>query len=177
MVGESGTVTVTKSPDLAETDLVIDIDADGITPSINQETGVITLSVDVTTLTGDYVAEISCGEAEPKEITITVTAPTVTEIAYSGTGVIKMTALNRDITLNLGRLPMFSQGAMTYELSDYEDCFTITQTPNQSWDTRNLSYKDKFVFRQTTATSATQDIPITFRCGDATLNLVVHPYA
>ena len=155
---------------------MVEVDAEDITTAINQETGVISFTPSASTIAGDYVAIISCGDAEPKSVTLHVTAPTVTEIPYSGAGVINISGLNRDVTISLGRSPFFAQGEMNYELETYTENFRITQTRNATFDARSRCYKDKFVFRQLSNTGTTENIPIKFTCGTAELTLAIRPY-
>lgn len=154
---------------------MVELEASDITPSINQTTGVITFSVDYFTPLGDYVATITCGEAEPKEVTITVTAPTVTELSYSGAG-IRITALNRNYSVTISRLPMFSKGTITYGLSGYDEHFAIARSAEESFDSRTGTYQDKFTIKQISATQATEDITFNFACGDATVSVPITPY-
>lgn len=90
------TVTITKSRVLKDTDLAISMDASGVTPTVNQETGVITFSVMANVPVGDYVAVVTCGEADPLEITLTVTAPANVDgiTTNPANGTISITRLN-----------------------------------------------------------------------------------
>ena len=174
----SGTTTITKSADLADVDLEVSTSADVIIASINQTTGVITFSTDVTTPAGDYVATVSCGEADPIDITVKVTAPSIESLRYSGSGTtIKMTALNRAVNATIIRDPNKSQGGnMICTLSGYDENFAIEKVEDNAFNARYLYYYDKFSIKQISATQATQDIGITFSIGDITLPLNLHPY-
>ena len=151
---------------------------EAITAQINQDTGVVTFSTENTTPLGDYVAEISCGEAEPIEITLSVTAPAIESLRYSGTGnTIKMTAMNRTVNVTIIREPNFSQGGnMAYTLSGYDENFVIEKVENNVYNGKYGYYYDKFTVKQISATQATQYIDITFAIGDITLPLQIQPY-
>ena len=158
--------------------MTVEIEADDITPSINQETGIITFSIGNTTPLGDYVATIACGEAEPKEITITVTAPTV-ESLTAATLTLRFTALNRAIAENITRNPILSQGTITYAMSNYNECFEITRTAENQYSARYRTYVDKFSIKQIAATQipSGETLTLDFTCGDVTLSVPVTPYS
>lgn len=151
--------------------------ADGIIASIDQTTGVITFSADYTeTPLGNYVATVTCGEAEPIEIAITATAPSIEELTYSGTQ-IKMTALNRDINVTIARSPNGSRGGeITCTMDDYNDNISINHTETNAFSDRYGYYYDKFVFRQTSSTGGTTETNVTFTCGDITKVIPLKPY-
>ena len=151
--------------------------ADGITANIDQETGVITFTADFAeTPLGNYVATVSCGEADPVAIAITATAPSIEELTYSGTQ-IKMTALNRDLNVNIIRSPNGSRGGeITCTIGDYNDNFTINRTETNAFNARYGYFYDKFVFRQTSSTGGTTETDATFTCGDITKVIPLKPY-
>lgn len=174
-MNQTGTTTVTRSPSIESEELVVDVDAEGITASVDQESGVVTFSIGATTFAGSYVATISCADADPLEITINVTAPTVTELSYSGT-TIPIQRLNTAVNAKIYRQPSFSQGTMTYEIeSDYADCFEVVQTPYHGIDGRTLRWYDNFAIKQTTNASAGRNINITFTCGEVTKTVPIRP--
>lgn len=151
--------------------------ADGITATIDQETGVITFATDyVQTPLGNYVATVTCGDAEPVEIAITATAPSIEELTYSGTQ-IRMTGLNRDVNVIIARMPNGSRGGeITCTLADYNDNITVTKTETNAFNARNGYFYDKFVFRQTSSTGGTVETNATFQCGDVTKVIPLKPY-
>lgn len=173
--GGSDTVTITKSENLKNTDLVVGIEAEGITASIDQTTCVITLSVAEQTPTGDYVATITCGDAEPLEITITVTAPTTTDVAlyYSGrpaeSWTVSRTGQGR--TFRVLRLPNGSTTEFTYELSSQADKFTIVAV--QSLD--DSPTEGTLSITQDTVTDPRETINLTVRCGTGEYSLTITP--
>lgn len=174
----SGTTTITKSADLADVDLVVSTSADVIIASIDQTTGVITFSTERTTPAGDYVATVSCGEADPIDITVTVTAPSIESLRYSGTSPIKMTALNRAVNATIIRDPNWSQGGnMICTLSGYDENFVIEKVENNVLNARYGYYYDKYSIKQISATQASEDIDITFSIGDISLPLKLRAYS
>ena len=159
--------------------MTVSIDADGITSDINQDTGVITFTADYSeTPLGNYVATVTCGEAEPVEIAITATAPSIEQLTSNmAQDTIKITALNRAVNVNIIRYPNGSRGGdITCTLADYEDKFVVTHTASNSYNARYRYYYDTFSFKQTASTAATSDIDTVFACGDATKTLHLHPY-
>lgn len=165
------TTTVTRSPSIESEELVVDVDAEEITASVDQESGVMTFSSSWKVMAGSYVATISCADADPLEITINVTAPTVTSLYFSGTQ-INIQRLNTAVNAKIYRDPTASQGAMTYEIeSDYADCYDVVQTPYQSFDSRTARWCDNFAIKQISATGAGRPVNITFTCGEVTKTL------
>lgn len=152
---------------------MIEIDADGITPTINQETGVITFSVGESAQTGDYVAEISCGEAEPKEVTITVTAPTTMEINLMdnrGRPISSWTVnrIGSPKQFIIERIPTGSLSEISYSLPQSEK-FTIelVQDDGTGLGMMNIT--------QDTASDPREVLNMEIVCGSATFTLPITP--
>lgn len=173
--GGSDTVTITKSENLKNTDLVVGIEAEGITASIDQTTCVITLSVAGQTPTGDYVATITCGDAEPLEITITVTAPTATEVTLLFQGrpaeswTVGRTGQGRKFSVI--RRPEYSTTEFTYELSSQADKFTVVAVQNKESD----PYTGEITVTQNTVTDPRETINLTVTCGTGEYILPITP--
>ena len=136
----------------------------------------ITFSVGESTQTGDYVAEISCGEAEPKEVTITVTAPTTTEIftLYNGQPSTSWTvgALNRARTIGVVRVPSTSRDEVSYTFSEQSEKFTVELT---QFDPSHGDEVASVKITQIEASSPRQNITMTFTCGDASSEFSIMP--
>ena len=115
-VGQSGTVTVTKSPNIEVEELTVEIGGTGVIPSINQSTGVITFTVAPDTLVDDYVATISCGDAPSVNVVITVAAPSNTgDLTVEPAGYLRIRAMNTWYDIVVSRGTQLSQDEMTAE--------------------------------------------------------------
>lgn len=151
---------------------MVSLDADGITTDINQTTGVVAFTVGDGAQLGDYVATITCGEAEPVEITITVTAPTTSEITVLKSGeeitAFNINRLNAKFTLNIARTPNNSTSEISYTIPQSE-CFTIVLTQN------NGEGVGTFEITQHTLTSPRDFLDLVFTCGNATKTITVTP--
>lgn len=173
--GGSDSVTITKSENLKNTDLVVGIEAEGITASINQTTCVITLSVAGQTPTGDYVATVTCGDAEPLEITITVTAPTTSEVGlyFQGRPTETWTVgrLGQGRTFNVIRLPIGTTTEFSYSLSSQSEKFTITAVQN----VEGAPDEGTLTIVQDTATDPRETITLTVTCGTGSCELAITP--
>lgn len=173
--GDSDTFTITKSDNLKDTDLVVSIEAEGVTPSIDQTTGVVTISVDSQTPSGEYVATVTCGDAEPLEITITVTVPTTTEVAlyFQGRPAESWSVgrLGQGRKFGVLRLPANSTTAFTYELSSQADKFTIVAVQNLEASPS----EGEITVTQNTATDPRETINLTITCGSGEYVLPINP--
>ena len=117
-VGQSGSVTVTKSPNLETEELTVEIGGTGVTSSINQSTGVVTFTVAPDTLVDDYVATISCGDAAPVDVIITVNAPSNTgDLTSVPTGQLRIRAMNTWYDIVVARGTELSQDELTAEFT------------------------------------------------------------
>lgn len=155
--------------------MVVSIEAEGVTPSIDQTTGVVTISVDSQTPSGEYVATVTCGDAEPLEITITVTVPTTTGVAlyYSGRPATSWTVnrTGQGRTFRVLRLPNNSTTEFTYELSSQTDKFTIVAVQNLDANPSN----GEITVTQNTATDPRETINLTITCGSGEYVLPINP--
>ena len=152
---------------------MVSIDADGITTSIDQTTGVVTFSVGENVQLGEYVATITCGEADPIEITITVTAPTTTEIALldnRGRPITSLTLGNigTSKTVVITRTPNTSIDEVSYTIPQSEK-FTMTIDQNIG------SGAAEFTIKQTVNADPLETLDLVFTCGEATATLPVTP--
>lgn len=150
------------------------IDADGITTSINQTTNVVTFSVGGSVQAGDYVATITCGDADPVEITITVTAPTTTEISLLDNRGRPMTSLsmgnlNLTKTVTILREPNTSIDEVSYSLSSQSEKFTMSINQNDGHGAA------EFTIKQTVNADPLETLDLVFTCGEATATLPVTP--
>lgn len=185
-VTQTGTSTITKSHvtgdltvTLAGTDESQDVTK--ITTTINQETGVISFAIGNFAVVGDYVATVTCGDAEPLQITITVTAPAVT-------GIVKQVRqqqqadyinfngqLNSTKTAYAKREPEYSQGNVEWSIdAEHAQYFTVVQTRN--FDITTVSpraYRDKFDITQIQSTPSGLSTSATFTmtCGEITASI------
>ena len=166
-VTSTASVTVTKDPELAEEDLTVEITGGQmITSSIDQETGVITFTGNrTTTHIGNYVATISCGEAEPVDVTITVTAPAVTSISSSRPN--KSTYVDQQVYIDIDRNPNFSQGDMTCEILSDSELYNVEV--DQYYAITSGRWRARFYFTKTEA--GTESVNnLVFTCNGHTLN-------
>ena len=167
-----GTTTITKSSELAQEDLTVEISGtSNITTSIDQSTGVITFTANRTqTIIGNYVATISCGSAEPIEVTITVVAPAVTN--FTGTSQVTTRELkpsnNWTYTFYLSRQPSYSQGDFTVTPSADAEYFEITINQHSGNSGVPNHYNQAEVTVHKTAAGQYPNTSLQFKCGDVT---------
>ena len=177
--GSTGTTTVTKSPDLAAEDISVTISEENITTEVNQSTGVVTFSVGEYVHIGDYVATLTCGEAEPVEITITVTAPTTTEIkttigiSTDDTDVVGITRLGSARKLYVHRTPLNSQSPVSYSIGSQAEKFTVEVNQYNTFD--DTTNKALISFTQNEVSNPRGDIPLVITCGDVVKNMTLEP--
>lgn len=174
----SGTTTITKSPDLAETDIAVSIDEETISTNIDQTTGVITFTIGDYTHTGDYVAEVTCGDAEPVAITITVTAPTTTsfEVKLYGsdttTSAWTVNSVGSKRRLSIVRSPALSQSPVTYTMPQSEKFDIIINNYETFGESGNKAYME---LKQITPTSPRESLEMVISCGEATSIFTINP--
>lgn len=149
------------------------IDVDGITTSINQTTGVVTFSVGGSVQAGDYVATITCGDADPVEITITVTAPITTEISIldnRGTPVTSWTVnrLGTAKQLVILRSPSGTTSEISYTLPQ-ADKFTVNLVQDDGTGVGTLE------ITQDTVCDPRETLNMVITCGSATVTLPIAP--
>lgn len=177
--GSTGMTTVTKSPDLATEDISVTISEENITAEVNQSTGVVTFSVGEYVHIGDYVATLTCGEAEPVEITITVTAPTTTEIITTvGTGTtdtdtVGITRVGTARALYVHRTPLNSQSPVSYSIGSQAEKFTVEVNQYHTFD--DTTNKALINITQNEVTSPRENLSLVVTCGDVVKNMTLQP--
>lgn len=176
--GNSSTSTITKSPDLTGTDIAVSLSEETISTSIDQTTGVVTFTIGNYTHTGDYVATVTCGEADPIEITITVTAPSTTSFdvkMYNSDTTVDTWVVNSigsTRKLSIVRTPALSQSPVTYTMPQSEK-FSISIDNYKTFDeTGSYGYIE---MKQLTATSPREDLQMIISCGEASSTFTIRP--
>lgn len=144
-----------------------------LTTSIEQETGVITFTVGGV-IAGDYVATVTCGDATPIEITITVTAPECISLRNTPTS-IRFTSYNSPITVKYTRNTQYSQGSITFDDISQYTWLTIQPKSTMVYDSSTGTFYDEFYFTQTEPASAGNRVDIYAYCGSAQRLLAINP--
>lgn len=187
-VGETGTSTITKSH--VTGDLTVTVagtdesqDVSKITTTINQETCVISFAIDNLAIAGDYVATVTCGDAEPIEITITVTAPAVTVLTKTVRQQSQSEYINFSGQLNVTKIaygrrePSYSQGDIEWSIdAEHAQLFTVVHTPyfDTTLTTSGEFWRDKFEITQIqTAPADSTTATFTLTCGELTASIVL----
>lgn len=153
------------------------MDASGITPTVNQETGVITFSVMANVLVGDYVAMVTCGEADPLEITLTVTAPTnidgitanPTTLSFTGLNIYKNFGFVHGTKFSQDPIEIIENTCTEPEKLTFEDLGSTFASTTGKW-TR------KYKFKQTQRITDRTQFTITAKCNNDTASVTVTPW-
>ena len=135
----------------------------------------MTLSIGEQVPAGDYVAEVTCGDAEPLEITIHVTLPITTDVAlyFQGRPAESWTVgrLAQGRKFGVLRLPQNSTTEFTYELSSQSEKFTIVAVQN----VEGSPSEGSLTITQDTATDPRETITLTVTCGTGSYELPITP--
>ena len=146
----SSTIYVTLDSPLSIDNLTVDwVGAGGsgdyITAQVYAVNNSVTFTCQSRTMAGTYVARLSCGDATPVDVPITVTAPATTSLTCSPNTDFSL-AVDERKTITITRNPAKSQGHVTYELGR-PDQFNIN-----SWNEYLFmggNYQAKLVFTRT----------------------------
>ena len=171
-----GTVTAYKPEQYAQTDLTVEVTGtEAITTSINQSTGVITFTAaKEATIAGDYVATISCGDAKPANVTITVTAPAVEELFVNlNNNTCNLDSTTHSKTFQVIRKPNYSQGEITYEFDGDSDLYEVSINQYASYMSPQPSKWRADVTVHKTAQGTTPNT-MTLHCGSVSATVTVN---
>ena len=171
----SPTVTITKTPDLASVDLEVSVDADKITPTVDQETGVITFAIAADQLVGDYVATITCGEADPIELPIKVTAPTNVDGLTASPTTISFTTLNSFKNFGFVLGTRFSQDPVEIENTCSEPDKIVIEDVTDTFANNTGKWTRKWRIKQTARFDERIPFTITGKCNNDTATVTVTP--
>ena len=169
--GDEKVVDVTKTSGLIDEDLAVEVaGTDTITTTIDNENLTITFVAGYDTIAGDYVATITCGDAEPVNVTITVNAPPTTSLTSSVASV-TINSLGQKKTITLKRLPIGSQDTITYAIDSESEKFTFNLLP-MTFDGRTGQWQNKFEITQNEQCD-NRNKTLSFVCGDGTVDVTL----
>lgn len=153
------------------------MDAEKITPTVNQETGVITFAIRADQLVGDYVATITCGEADPIELPIKVTAPTNVDGLTANPTTLSFTGLNTYKNFGFVHGTRYSQDPIEIientctepEKLTFEDLGSTFGATTGKWT-------KKYKLKQTQRITDRTQFTITAKCNNDTASVTVTPW-
>lgn len=153
------------------------MDAEKITPTVDQDTGVITFAIRADQLVGDYVATITCGEADPIELPIKVTAPTNVDGLTASPTTLSFTGLNSYKNFGFVHGTSYSQDPIEIientctepEKLTFEDLGSTFGATTGKW-TR------KYKLKQTQRITDRTQFTITAKCNNDTASVTVKPW-
>lgn len=153
------------------------MDAEKITPTVNQETGVITFAIREDQLVGDYVATITCGEADPIELPIKVTAPTNVDGITANPTTLSFTGLNTYKNFGFVHGTKYSQDPIEIientctepEKLTFEDLGSTFGATTGKWT-------KKYKLKQTQRITGRTQFTITAKCNNDTASVTVTPW-
>lgn len=152
------------------------MDAEKITPTVNQETGVITFAIAANQLVGDYVATITCGEADPIELPIKVTAPTNVDGLTANPASVSISSLNSYKNFGFVLGTRFSQDPVELENTCSEPEKIVIEDVADTFAVTTGKWTRKWKIKQTARFTERTPFTITGKCNNDTASITVSPW-